>query len=136
MPYQGIRMTRLLLITLLLLSSGPAYAEWVEIGTTDEGMTLYVDPETVRRKGNLVKLWQLLDFKIVQTVDGDSYLSTKRQSEYDCAEKRRRTLAFTWFSDNMGRGKPVYSSSEAGKWRPVAPESVGQFEWKIACNRK
>ena len=58
-------MTRLLLITLLLLSSSPAYAEWVKIGDQDQlGMTVYADRETIRRKGALVKIWQLLDFKI------------------------------------------------------------------------
>ena len=31
MTYRGIHMKRLLLITLMVLSSGPAYAEWVAI---------------------------------------------------------------------------------------------------------
>ena len=50
LPDRGIRMTRLLLIALLVLSSGPAYAEWVAIGSADDGMTAYVDPDTIRGK--------------------------------------------------------------------------------------
>jgi hypothetical protein len=40
-----------LLITLLVLSSSPAYAEWVAIGSTEVsgGSTVYVDLETIRR---------------------------------------------------------------------------------------
>jgi hypothetical protein len=51
------------LTILLLLSSGPVYAEWVSIGDTDSGMMVYVDPDTIRRKGDLVKMWLLLDYK-------------------------------------------------------------------------
>ena len=44
-------MTRLFLITLLVLSSGSAYAEWVRIGYSESlgGYTAYVDPDTIRR---------------------------------------------------------------------------------------
>ena len=39
-------------ILLLLLSSGPAYAEWVDVGDNNEkGMTVYIDSDTIRRKG-------------------------------------------------------------------------------------
>ena len=34
-----------LLITLLVLNSGPAYAEWVSVAVLDQaGVTIYVDP--------------------------------------------------------------------------------------------
>jgi hypothetical protein len=59
-------MTRLFLITLLVLSSGPAYAEWVAVEKNyllPGRQTVYVDPVTIRREGNLVTLWQLTDFK-------------------------------------------------------------------------
>ncbi len=67
------------LIMLLVLSSGAGYAEWKKINE-NETFTVYVDPDTVRRKGDLVKMWELYDFKTVQTVDGDSYLSSKHQT--------------------------------------------------------
>jgi len=57
------------LITLLLLSSSPAYAEWVQVSNSDEaGKTRYVDPATIRPNRNLVKMWQFYDYKTVQTV--------------------------------------------------------------------
>jgi hypothetical protein len=59
-----------LLIALLVLSSGPAYAEWVAIGTTDDGMTIYFDPDTIRRKGYLVKMWSLMDYEATRGVTG------------------------------------------------------------------
>ena len=44
------------MIALLVLRSGPAYAEWEQIYKTDDGMTLYVDPDSIRRKEDLVKM--------------------------------------------------------------------------------
>jgi hypothetical protein len=48
-----------LLITLLLLSSGHAYGEWVAVEKPNlmPGLqTVYVDPDTIRREGNLVTI--------------------------------------------------------------------------------
>ena len=73
-------MKRLLLFALLVLSSGPAYAEWVAVGGNEEaGVTVYADPGAIRRKGNLVKVWHLNDFQTLQIVMGNSYLSIKAQ---------------------------------------------------------
>jgi len=79
------------LITLLELSSGPAYAEWVAIGYSESlgGYTVYVDPDTIRRKGDLVKVWALTDYTTIQTVADNSFLSSKAQNEFDCAEERQ-----------------------------------------------
>ncbi len=58
-------MRRLLLITLLVLSGGPVYAEWVALDEKYQSPglhTVYVDPTTIRRDGNLVMLWQLTDY--------------------------------------------------------------------------
>jgi hypothetical protein len=125
-------------IMLLMLSSGPAFAEWVEVGGSEgkRGYTVYVDPDTVRRNGNLVKMWILYDFKNIQTIAGASILSSKAQTQYDCAGERSRELAFTWFSGNMGNGGVVLSDSDEQKWEPVYPDSIGQTLWKVACAKK
>ena len=126
-----------LLITLLVSSSAPAYAEWVALGTTDDGMTTYADPDTISRKGDLVKMWALYDFKTIHTVEGKSYLSYKVQREYVCAEERIRYLAFTFFSGNMGIGKVVPTTSdEQQKSEPVQPDSISFTLFKAACAKQ
>ena len=130
-------MTRLLLSTLLVLSNGPAYAEWVAIGGNDQiGMTTYVDPTTIRRNSNLVKIWQLNDFKTAQIVEDRSFLSTKKQREFNCAEERTRILAATQFSGNMGNSKVVWVNSNEQKWEPVVPGSISQTLLEFACGKK
>jgi hypothetical protein len=132
-------MTRLFLIALalLVLSSGPAYAEWVKVSASDEtGKTVYVDPATIRRNSNLVKMWQFYDYKTVQTVGGNRFLTAKEQWEFDCAEERSRVVARKEFSGNMGSGTMVFTNSEVGKWIPVIPGSMGQTVWEVACGKK
>lgn len=124
------------LITLMALCSGPAYAEWVLVTGDESGTTVYVDPSTIRRKESLVNLWTLYDSKTVETVPGGSFLSIKRQKEYDCAEERSRTLAETLFSGNMGKGKVVLIETDERKWQPVEPGSIGQILWKHVCGKK
>jgi len=130
-------MRRLILIMLLVLSCGPVYAEWVEVSANKKaGVIAYADPGTIRRNGDVVKMWSLFDLHTTQTVGGNSYLSIKALQKYDCAEDRSRALAHTKFSGNMAQGKVVYSNSYEGTWAPVAPVSVGQELWKVACGKK
>ncbi len=136
-PYGGIPMARLFLITLLLLSSSPVYAEWVKVSDSDEaGKTVYVDPATIRRTSNLVKMWQFYDYNTVQTVGGFRFLTVEEQWEFDCAEDRGRVVALKQFSGNMGSGTMVFTNSQIGNWVPVMPGSISQTVWKVACGKK
>ena len=102
-------------MTLLVLGSGLAYADWRALGTNHKGMTAYVDPDTILRKGDFVKMWELHDFKTTQIVAGNSFLSGKIQSEYDCANEHSRRVSITEFSGNMGSGEVVYTKSHEGE---------------------
>jgi surface-adhesin protein E len=125
-------------LTLLLLSSGPACAEWVQLGSDREGgMTIYVAPHTIRRNGDVVKLWGLTDFKTIQTESSPPYLSVKSQREIDCAEERIRLVAVTAFSGNMGSGKMLYSYTDSkDQGIPVESGSVAHSLWKFACGKE
>jgi hypothetical protein len=133
-------MTQLLLIALLALSSRPVYAEWVSIdGKFEEGptpYTVYVDPDTIGRNGDVVKLWALMDFKIIQTEPSPSHLSVKSQREFNCTDEHVRLLALTAFSGHMGNGNAVYSYSDSND-RGIAVEldSVAHRLWKFACGK-
>ena len=120
---------------LLLLVSGAASAEWTYADESDDSIT-YVDRTTIRRNGNFVKMWRLADYKKAEVVEGKSDLSSRAQDEYDCAEERMRRLALTAFSGQMGSGAVNYTDSDTQKWAPVAPRSIREILWKIACGKK
>ncbi len=128
-------MKKLLLILMLAVVSSSAMAEWVEIGTTDKN-TVYVDPTTIRKSGNKVKMWVLYDFNSAKETTGNKYLSVKAQDEYDCKEEQERLLFFSRYSENMGGGDTVYSANATNKdWSPVVPGSVGKVFWQLACGK-
>jgi hypothetical protein len=128
------------LITLLVLSSGPAYAEWVAIEKQYQSpgrQTVYVDPDTIRREGHLVTMEQLIDFKTMQGGRSPTrFSSTKIEKEFDCADKRLRVLALTDFWGNMGTGEAAGAAIGGGHWIPVEPESLNYALWKVACNKQ
>lgn len=131
-------MKQLLLGLMLLVTATAASAEWTRTvsGGNDE-LIEYVDRATIRRNGNLVKMWDLMDYKTVQKGPaGVSFLSAKQQTEYDCKEEKERMLAFLWFDGQMANGKVVYSNSDTDKWSPISPGSVAETLWKIACGKK
>lgn len=132
------------LITLLFLNTVPAYAEWVAVEKDYLLLglqTVYVDPDTMRREGNLVTLWQLIDFKRMQGNAGmgplgfgpHRFLSTKTHKQIDCTGKRLRLLAFTEFSRPMGTGIPANGYVDNGNWLPVEPKSINHALWEVAC---
>ena len=128
-------MKRLLLGLMLLVTATAASAEWTVAGETDNFIQ-YVDRATIRRNGNYVKMWDLLDYERVKVIGGKSDLSQRTQKEYDCKEEKKRILALTSFSGQMGNGTINYDDSNTGKWSPVAPGTVNEILWKIACGKQ
>lgn len=129
-----------LLVTLLVLSNAPAYAEWVagEQDYLSPGLgTIYIDPDSIQREGNMVTVWQLVDFKTMQGGRSPTrFLSTKTQKQFDCAGKRFRLLAFTAFTDGMGTGIPDDGYVDKHVWLPVEAESITQTLWEMVCGKK
>ena len=129
------------LITLLVLSPVPAYAEWVALEKDYllPGLqTVYVDPDSIRREGNLVTLWQLIDFKWMQGNGRGAhrFSSTETRKQFYCAGRRLRLLAFTEFSRHMGTGIAANGYVDKDNWLPVEPESISQALWEVACGQE
>ena len=131
-------MRKAILMMLLAVVSSSAAAEWVNHGDSEAkgGFDIYVDPATIRRSGNMAKMWVMYNFKAVQVTAGDRHLSLKTQAEYDCKDEQVRVLFFTAHSGHMGWGNIVHSSRTPGKWLPVPPDSVYADNWKLACGKR
>jgi surface-adhesin protein E len=135
-----------LLITFLLLSRGPANAEWeaIEDKYQSPGLhTVYIDSSTIKREGNLVTLWILTDYKWMQGNVGmgpvgfgpQRFSSTKTYKQSDCAKMRFRLLAYTEFSRHTGTGDPNDGYVDQDTWVPVEPESLNHGLWEVACGK-
>lgn len=115
-----------------LLGSLDARAEWTQLGGGDGGDS-YADDATIRRRGNMIKMWSLFDFHSTQLLGTKPYLSTMTQFEYDCGEERYRLLAYVMHAGHMGYGDTVSSNSDPGGWSPVPPGSIGETLWNHVC---
>ena len=128
-------MKKLLLILILALVSTDAMAKWTAV-VESESYTQYADFTTISKEGNVVKMWDLLDFKTVHDAAGYKHLSQQLQREYDCKKEQSRLLTFTLFSKNMGTGKVLRVFSTPDKWEPVQLGSIGEVLWLIACDKR
>ena len=122
-------MKRLLLMRpLILLSSELAMAEWMPVyEITQLATTVFIDPDTIQRKGNLAEVWILYDSKITQAGLGGPLRSTKTQGEFNCEAWQSRILTIMDFSGNEASGKVVYSNSDEQQWEPVKPGSLARI---------
>ncbi len=114
-------------LAFIFLNSVPAQAEWraISYATGTGGFTIYIDPTTVLRQGDLVKMLVLYDFRFVQAIKGRSYLSATWEQQFDCADPRSRHLSYKYHSDNKGNGKVMFAGDDEGsKWSRVPHPKV------------
>lgn len=116
----------------LLVASNAAWAAWQSIGE-DNAAVLYADPATIVKSGNTAKLWSLHDYKDFQRMVEVGYFSQKALVEYDCAERKTRSLSLSLHAEHMGEGKVIYEDTSAQEWRPVPPKTITETLWNIAC---
>ena len=121
-------------------NAATAGAEWVPLsGYGDPALALYAARSTIRRSGNLVRMWDGYDFKTPRVFGGKQVMSLKNQMEYDCRSARSRLLSTTGFSDHMGKGSIVASESISSPvWEPIARGGGSPAEAlaKVACAGK
>lgn len=120
---------KILLLTLILLATGSAWAEWVRVDETHIA-SMYIDPSTIRRDGNFRKVWELQDLK---QRDKTGWLSSRYRIEYDCKEERGRILSFSTHSDSMAGGDTLLLDATVRTWYDVAPNTPGETLLKIVC---
>lgn len=130
-------MKKLLLTLLVAVVGSNAMAEWVELIKDDEEiLAVYVDPTTIRKNGNNVKIWILSDYKKAQELPFlPLYMSIMSQYESNCKEEQSRALNASYHAKNMGRGKVIYSNKNPENWSPVSPDSIDERLWKFACGK-
>jgi hypothetical protein len=131
-----------MVLLLMLLQNGLAYAGWVSLGgDTKVGLSIYIDPATIERNGDQRMIWILYDFETAQSKEGGlSFQSAKMQREYDCGQSRTRLLTVLHYAGAMEGGKMVLESKPSNQeWVPVGqpePGTIAKDLWTLACSEK
>jgi hypothetical protein len=123
-------MHKMILLFWLLFACSSAQAAW-NLVTSNEEASVYAEISASSKSGNIVKMSDITDFK--QRIAGVNYLSVKSQREYDCKDKKSRTLSYTTMSKNMAGGAVVNNSNFARQWSPVFSGGVVGALWASAC---
>lgn len=127
-------MRKAMLTMLLAGLSSSAAASWVLVGRNDI-TSAYADAASIRRTGDLVRMWDMFDLKTVRHLDRKPYLSMKREVEYDCKQERSRLLFISGHSKNMAQGDIIYTAAEPQDWEPISSTSGHETLWKFACSK-
>jgi hypothetical protein len=127
-------MKKLLLTLILVFASTSAIADWTKVGVEDES-TIYTDTSTIRKKGDLIKIWSLYDFKEAKNMSGKTYLSMEKQYEIDCAKGLTRAMYIIYYAQKMGGGEKGAFDYPPKQWQPVAANSAGESILKSACGK-
>jgi hypothetical protein len=130
-----------LMAILLTIISTSAIAEWsfIEVGAMGEKNDyyfFYADKDTIRKKGNIARMWSLDDFESPQKGSFGTYLSTVQYHEFDCIEEKISLLSTIYYSKNMREGVIVNNFNiEDKKWNYIVPGTMGEIKWKTACGK-
>ena len=109
----------------------PVYAAWEEVDETQTAV-VYIDREKIYTEGANPKVLQLIDMKKKNKLGAQS---RRLLVEYECKLKKRRTLAFSSFSEPMAEGQMVFRNSVSGNWYPIQSDSVAEAVFKIVCHK-
>jgi hypothetical protein len=130
-------MKKVFFILMLVGIFSNAGAEWVYVTETERNITIknafiaYADPATIRKTGNMVKMWSLYDYRLPQKPD---VISVRQKSEYNCIEKKRRLLFLSAYSGRMNNGETIliYNQPEVD-WERAPLGSVRKAMLEFAC---
>ena len=121
-------MKKLTILLFSILISFNSYSEWTEIEQSTEGVTYYIDKDTIKERGGNVYFWALLD-RSTPDSDGDNSVEYMMQAECDLIRAKRESIL--GYKGPMGTGKSKsYTSS---KWEYIPPGTIDAFLVKYAC---
>ena len=120
---------RVILALLLMVTSVPAWAEWEKVGETD-ALVAYLDPATIRKIGEMRRVWAMQDLK-KRHRNGE--MSRRLFREYDCSKERFRLLSVSTHSGPMATKQTLVSLDAPGEWRYIPPGTSTAMGYSLIC---
>lgn len=121
---------KIILACLLTISAASAFAEWTWVTKAENSISFYIDYKTIRKDGNLRKVWVVEDFAEL-SISGAK--SSRYRNEYDCKAETVRYASFGKFTKSMGEGEQLASGGSDARWDDVPPGSIAETILKIVC---
>lgn len=130
-------MTQRLMTLVLILFSNSVLADWTEFSNSSKNgdIKTYYNIADARNKNQIVKIWQIQDYAVAQTIDNKSVRSTKSLLEINCKTKMIRTLASNSYQQNWVRGESVLKNSMPTEWKYIAPDVTTASARNLYCGK-
>lgn len=136
-------MQRIILSLMLAFFCGSVAAEWTLLApdtaraesVAGRGTKVFINKDSITREGTRATMYTLKDYESPLMVGGKRQMSTKQLDEYDCENKKYRTLAYYWYSRHQAKGDLVYDDTAPGRMLPIIDDSTIEERWKIACGK-
>jgi len=106
---------------------------WMKATEGADGTTFYIDRDSIKKEGKLLRVWELQDLKEKGPLDEKS---RRVLVEYDCKDERRRVMSFSFHADQMGAGLTLKSDQTPGKWNLMVPNTTGSVVYQVATALK
>jgi len=120
------------LLALLILIALPAWAGWTKVSESDDDAEVFLDYDTLRRDGNLRRIWQLYN---LSPNDKNGWGSVRSRVELDCKNETLKTLSYSVYSKHFTTGVVIHSKDEEQPKRDIAPATISWTVLKEVCKR-
>ena len=98
-----------------------------------DGTVFYIDRNSIKKEGNLLRVWELQDLKEKGPLEEKS---RRVLVEYDCKNERRRVMSFSFHAEQMGAGLTLKGDQTPGKWNLMVPNTTGSVVFQVASALK
>ncbi len=122
-----------LVLIFLFFASSPSWSQWSPVAVDVDGTLFNFDYSTLRKDGDLRKIWTLSNFV---EKDPNGVMSSRVRMEYDCKNERHRFLSFKLFSDKNATGVTIESGDIPSPWKDIAPDTAAWRLMQTACKSK
>jgi hypothetical protein len=121
---------RAALIALPMFAAGPAWADPVTVAESGSSV-IRIDPVTIRKDGDLRRVWVLQEMKPRTSA---APLSMGSLREYDCKALRFRMLSLSSHPESAALGDVHATGNEAGSsWNAIVPQTDAAAILSFVC---
>ncbi len=122
---------RIVLAMLMVFAATPALAAWEKM-VSSGGVDIYIDPQTIKISGSNRSVLALVAYSDVLP---NGARSVRGSMEYDCKERRFRTLSFNQYTEPLAQGNLVSGNEVPSDWSAVTPETFAAEALNHVCKK-
>jgi hypothetical protein len=120
-----------------VLASTYAQADWEKIdAAASDQIETFIDAKRIRQSGPMNTMRRVWEVSNLPQRLSNNALSIKTQLEYDCKDRRVRTLEEALFPEHFARGTPIAAKQEmvkTGDWLVINKASVTEVIFNRVC---